>query len=53
MIKLRRKIIEAEIILANSLGTLGDWWAASAAHRLGKLSGELPSEHFGAESEDG
>ena len=40
MIELRRRIIIAEIIVAARLGALGDWWAASAARRLRKLSGE-------------
>ncbi|WP_410217268.1 hypothetical protein [Paracoccus sp. (in: a-proteobacteria)] len=30
-----------QILAAIHLGTFGEWWAARAAHRLGKLSGEL------------
>lgn len=40
MTELRRKIIVSEIIIAARLGAFGDWWAASAARRLRKLSGE-------------
>lgn len=40
MTRLRRRIITTEIIVAARLGALGDWWAASAARRLRKLSGE-------------
>jgi len=39
MIRVRRFIIVCEIAAANHLGSLGDYWAASAARRLGKLSG--------------
>ena len=39
MIRVRRFIILCEISAANHIGTLGDYWAASAARRLGKLSG--------------
>lgn len=40
MKRFRRSIIITEIIIATRLGAVGDWWAASAARRLGKLSGE-------------
>tara|TARA_R110002110_G_scaffold185221_4_gene392307 strand:+ start:1556 stop:1696 length:141 start_codon:yes stop_codon:yes gene_type:complete len=33
-----RWVVIKEIIIANHLGAVGDWWAASAARRLGKLS---------------
>ena len=35
-----RRVIEVEILVALRLGALGQWWAASAARRLGKLSGK-------------
>lgn len=31
----------AQITAALHLGTVGDWWAARAAQRLGKVSGEF------------
>ncbi|WP_277355192.1 hypothetical protein [Paracoccus hibiscisoli] len=34
----------AQIMAALRLGTFGEWWAARAAHRLGKLSGEDSSK---------
>jgi hypothetical protein len=37
-----RRVIIAEIILAARLGAFGDWWAASAARRLRKLSANIP-----------
>ena len=37
-----RRVIIAEIIVAARLGAFGDWWAASAARRLGKLSAKFP-----------
>jgi len=30
-----------QILAALHLGTFGEWWAARAAHRLGKLSGDF------------
>jgi len=33
-------LISAELTVALHLGTLGRYWAARAARRLGKLSGE-------------
>ena len=40
MTRLLRRIARVEIVLAMHLGTVGDVWAASAARRLGKLSGD-------------
>lgn len=37
---MRRFLLETEIMIALRLGALGQAWAASAAHRLRKLSGE-------------
>lgn len=34
-------IYSAELMLALRLGTFGDYWAARAARRLGKISGKL------------
>lgn len=33
-----RRIFEAEILVALRLSAFGQWWAASAARRLGKFS---------------
>lgn len=33
-----RAITRIELLAAMHLGTVGDWWAASAARRLRKLS---------------
>ncbi|WP_372993876.1 hypothetical protein [Sulfitobacter sp.] len=38
MTRVLRWVVIKEIIVATHLGALGDWWAASAARRLGKLS---------------
>lgn len=40
MSALRRQKIILEIKIAVRLGAFGDWWAASAARRLRKISGE-------------
>ena len=39
---IKRNIIITEIMIAAHLGTFGDWWAAKAARRLGKLSAKFP-----------
>lgn len=36
-----RVITRIELLAAVHLGTLGDWWAASAARRLRKLSAKV------------
>ena len=41
MKRLLTVIYRAELSAALHLGTVGEWWAARAAHRLGKLSGEV------------
>lgn len=33
-------IVRAELTLALHLGAAGEWWAARAARRLGKFSGD-------------
>ena len=43
----RRGIITFEILVAARLGAFGDWWAASAAHRLKKLLWNKPSSRYG------
>lgn len=37
-----RWVVIKEISVAVHLGALGDWWAASAARRLRKLSASSP-----------
>lgn len=39
MTRALRAVIVAEMVMATHLGAFGGWWAASAARRLGKLSG--------------
>lgn len=41
---MRRKLVELEILAAVHLCAIGEWWVASAARRLGKLSGEHSSQ---------
>lgn len=44
---MRRTLItfyRVQIMAAIHLGTFGEWWAARAAHRLGKLSGDHSKE---------
>jgi hypothetical protein len=36
------RIFVAEIIVAMHFGAFGEWWAASAARRLGKVSARFP-----------
>lgn len=42
MWKVLRAIVRFELQLAVHLGTIGDWWAASAARRLRKFSEDYP-----------
>lgn len=42
-------LFRAEITAALHLGTFGEWWAARAARRLGKLSGELSPDDYDAD----
>ncbi|MEH6391138.1 MAG: hypothetical protein V7763_05735 [Sulfitobacter sp.] len=45
MTRVLRWFVIKEIVVANHLGAVGDWWAASAARRLGKLSANSQGEN--------
>lgn len=46
-------LYRVQILAAIHLGTFGEWWAARAAHRLGKLSGESSARRGDAVSDRG
>jgi len=49
MIHIRRVSLRLQIWCAIHLGSIGDYWAASAARRLGELSGEPSANGPGGE----
>jgi hypothetical protein len=49
MWQLRRAMLTVEVSLALHLGTIGDYWVASATRRLRKLSETIPPPPKGSD----